>query len=164
MSVKNIAKYNANLQTSGKSLKHWYETSFLSPGLFSSNRPTGPIWSRSRIVCLCVCLLSPFHVLGFEAYFAPNSQNWMSKVFRDLESFGKSAGKKWSQNWTFLLWSGLKSQSKKKFVFCWFCLTKHGGNHVSRWIRDLWSKGISLIWRVSRCFWVFPLWNNFFRF
>ena len=28
---------------------------------------------------------------------------------------------------------------------CWFCLTKHGGNHASRWIRDLWSKGISLI-------------------
>ena len=25
------------------------------------------------------------------------------------------------------------------------CPTKHGGNHASRWIRDLWSKGVSLI-------------------
>ena len=31
------------------------------------------------------------------------------------------------------------------FCCCLFCLSKHGGNHASRWIRDLWSKGISLI-------------------
>ena len=35
---------------------------------------------------------------------------------------------------------------KKKIRF-WgiLCPTKHAGNHASRWIRDLWSKGISLI-------------------
>ena len=49
-------------------------------------------------VCVFVCCLSPFHVLDFEAYFAPTSQSRMSKIFRDSESLGKSAGKKWSQN------------------------------------------------------------------
>ena len=37
------------------------------------------------------------------------------------------------------------------------CPTKHGGNHASRWIRHLWSKGISLnlFLAVSEflCFW-----------
>ena len=89
---------------------------------FSSNRPTGQIRSSSRIVCLCVCLcvflFIPFHVVYFEAFFAPISQSWMFKVFRDSESSGKSAGKKWSQNWTFLLWCVLKSKRKKKFFLC----------------------------------------------
>ena len=76
-------------------MKSAYFTYFL----FSSNRPTGPIQSSSRNVCLLLFLcLSPFHVLDFEAYFAPISQSRMSKNFRDSESLGKSAGKKWSQN------------------------------------------------------------------
>ena len=95
-------------------------------------------------VCMYVCLsLLPIYALMY--MFAPTSRSRMSKIFRDSESLGKSSGKKWSQNWTFLLGSGLKSQCKKKFVFCWFCLTKHGWNHASKWIRDLWSKGITLI-------------------
>ena len=53
--------------------------------------------------CRFICLFVPFHVLDLEAYFAPTSQSRMSKMFRDSESLGKSAGKKWSQNWTFLL-------------------------------------------------------------
>ena len=66
---------------------------------------------------MCVCLCVPFHVVYFEAYFAPTSQNWMSKIFRDSESLGKSAGKKLSQNSTFLLGSGLKLPCKNKIVF-----------------------------------------------
>ena len=31
--------------------------------------------------CPSVSVLSPFHVLDFEAYFAPPSQSWMSKLF-----------------------------------------------------------------------------------
>ena len=46
----------------------------------------------------------------------------MSKIFRDMESLGKSAGKKWSQNWTFLLESGLKLPRNKKFFFADFAL------------------------------------------
>ena len=61
----------------------------------------GPLGRFDLVVAMSVCLfacLSPFHILDFEAYSAPTSQSWMSKIFRDLESFGKSAGKKWSQN------------------------------------------------------------------
>ena len=87
----------------------------------SLNQPTGPIRSSSRdvslYVCLCVCL-SPFHVLDFEASFAPTSRSRMSKFFG--ESLGKSAGKKRSQNWTFLLGSGLKSPRKQKVFFADF--------------------------------------------
>ena len=39
----------------------------------------------------------------------------MSNIFRDLESFGKNNGKKWSQIWTFLFENCLKSPRKKKF-------------------------------------------------
>ena len=90
---------------------------------FSSNRPTGPIRSSSCNVCvlLFVCL-SPFHVIDFEAYFDPTSRSRMSKIFRDLESLGKSAGKKWSQNWTFLLGGGLKLPRKKSLFFDDFAL------------------------------------------
>ena len=65
-------------------------------------------------VCGLVCPL--FHVLDFEADFAPTSRDRMSKIFRDSETLEKSAGKKWSQNWTFLLGSGLKLPRKQKFA------------------------------------------------
>ena len=77
-------------------------------------------------VCVSVCVSVPFRVVYFEAYFAPTSWSRMSTIFIDSESLGKSAGKKWSQNWTFLLGSGLKSPRKKKFFFvadfALFCL------------------------------------------
>ena len=135
-------------------------------------------------VCLCVCVsvcLFTFEV-PFKRLFALTSQSWMSNIFRDSESLGKSYRKKWSQIWTFLLESCLKSSRKRKFFFADFalqnmvettlhdgletsgrrayrkfwhisgirfwgipCPTKHGGNHASRWIRDLWSKGVLLI-------------------
>ena len=46
----------------------------------------------------------------------------MSNIFRDSESLGKSNGEKWSNIWTFLFGSGLKSPRKKKVFFCWLCL------------------------------------------
>ena len=51
-------------------------------------------------VLSCVCL-SPFHVLYCEAYYAPTSQSQSSKILENRKPLGKSAGKKWSQNWTF---------------------------------------------------------------
>ena len=114
---------------------------------FSKHRPFGLMLSISRFVrtyvCLYICLFN-FEV-PLNGLFAPTSQSRMSNIFRDSESLGKSNGKKWSHMWTFLFGSGLKSPRKKMCFFCWFCLTKHGGNHASRWIRDFWSKGISLI-------------------
>ena len=64
-------------------------------GLFSSTRPTGPIRSSSRnvrvSVCVSVCLFDvPFHVVYFEAYFAPTSRSRMSNIFIDSESLGKN--------------------------------------------------------------------------
>ena len=47
------------------------------------------------------------------------------------------------------------------FFFCWFCLTKHDGNHAFRWIRDLWSNVYRKFWYISRRFWVFPFWIIF---
>ena len=93
-------------------------------------------------VCLCVCSLRE---VPFNGLFAPTSWSRMSNIFRDSESLGKSNGKKWSQIWTFWFGSGLKSPCNYYYFFCWFCLTKHGGNHAFRWIRDLLLKGISLI-------------------
>ena len=81
----------------------------------------------------------------FKRLFAPTSRSRMSNIFRDSESLGKSNGKKCSQIGTFLFENCLKSPRKKKDIFCWFCLTKHAGNHASQWIRYLWSKGVSLI-------------------
>ena len=109
---------------------------------FTSFHRIGPLGRFDLVVaisvCLCLCVSVPFHVVYFEAYFAPTSQSWMSNIFRDSEFMGKSAGKKWSQNWTFILGCGLKSPRKKKFVFCWFCLIKHGGNNASQWITSGW--------------------------
>ena len=42
----------------------------------------------SLSVCLCVCV-SPFHVVVFEAYFAPISRSWMSKVLEIRNPWGK---------------------------------------------------------------------------
>ena len=70
-------------------------------------------------VRVSVCLFDvPFHVVDFEATF----RSWMSKNFRDSESLGKSAGKKWSQNRTFLFGCDLKSSRKKSLFFADFAL------------------------------------------
>ena len=71
-----------------------------SKSLFSKHRPSGEMLSISRFVhmcvclsvCLCVCLFT-FEV-PFSGIFAPIFQSRMSKTFIDLESLGKSNGKK----------------------------------------------------------------------
>ena len=50
--------------------------------------------SKCPYVCVLVCLFT-FEV-AFNGLFAPTSQSWMSKIFSDSESLGKSNGKKWS--------------------------------------------------------------------
>ena len=105
---------------------HTFSCSILPPHLlyfsgFSKHRPTRPMLSISRFVRLCVCpsvclfvCLFTFEV-PFNGRFAPTSQSRMSNIFRDSESLGKSNGKKWSQIWSFLFESGLKSLCKKSF-------------------------------------------------
>ena len=62
---------------------------------------------KSKCPSVCVSVCSLFEV-PFNHLFAPTSQSWMSKMFRDSESLGKSSGKKWSQIWTSLFQNGLK--------------------------------------------------------
>ena len=62
-------------------------------------------------VRLSVCVFT-FEV-PFKCLFAPTSWSGMSNIFRDLEFFGKSNGRKWSQI--------LKIAKQKKTVFFgWF--------------------------------------------
>ena len=75
--------------------------------------------SKCLSVCVSVCLF--VHLFTFEVPFkrllAPTSRSWMSNIFRDSKSLGKSSGKKWSQIGTFLFESGLKSRRKKSVCF-----------------------------------------------
>ena len=57
--------------------------------------------SKCPSVCLSVCVFT-FEV-PFKRLFVPTSRSWMSNIFRDLESLGKSNGKKWSQIGIFFL-------------------------------------------------------------
>ena len=67
-------------------------------------------------VCVSACLMS-FSCGIFWGLFCPHFPKSDVKIFRDSESLGKSAGKKWSQNWPLLLGCGLKSPRKKKVFF-----------------------------------------------
>ena len=102
--------------------------------IFSKHQPSGPMLSISWFVRLSVCVsvrLFTFEV-PFEHLFVPTSRSRMSTIFRsDLNIFVCKLSKIAAQYF---------------FVFfCWFCRTKHVENNASRWMRDLWSKGISLI-------------------
>ena len=100
----------------------------------SLGKSNGNKWSQIWAFLFENCLKSPrifflffsFTFFTFEVpfncLFAPTSWSRMSNIFRDSESLRKSNGQKWSNIWTFLLGSGLKSPRKKMFFFCWFCL------------------------------------------
>ena len=113
--------------------------------IFLKHRPSGPMLSISRNVrlpvCPCVCsllscrlnvFLPPLPKVGCPI-FLEIRHPWGKIMERSGVSFEHFVGKL------------SKIAAQKKSFFCWFCLTKHGGNHASRWIRDLWSKGVSLI-------------------
>ena len=96
-------------------------------------KSNGKKWSQLWTFLFENCLKSPRkkkfffpHFFTFEVpfngLFAPTSRNRMSNIFRDSESLRKSNGKKWSNIWTFLFGSGLKSHHKKKFFFAEFDL------------------------------------------
>jgi hypothetical protein len=96
--------------------------------VFSKHRPSGPmlsiIWNVRLSVCPSVHLFVRLSVCSLLRYrlnvFLPPQR--MSKIFRDSESLGKSNGKKWSQIWTFLFESCLKSPRKKNCFFGDFAL------------------------------------------
>ena len=88
------------------------------------------VWKLSKIASekkvFFLHFIHFFYLLRFSVFFnglfAPTYRSGMSNIFRDSESLGKSNEKKWSNIWTFLFGSGLKSPRKKKKNFCWFCL------------------------------------------
>ena len=84
-------------------------------------------WKLSKIAAQKKVFFFTFFVLlrfsiFFNGLFAPTSRSRMSNIFRDLESLRRSNGKKWSNIWTFLFGSGLKSPRKKNFFFAEFAL------------------------------------------
>ena len=82
------------------------------------------VWTPQKYfkesVCLSVSVFT-FEV-PFKRLFAPTSQSWMSRNFKDSESFGKSNGKKWSQIWNILIIKGVKLPCNTFFyIFLLFC-------------------------------------------
>ena len=78
------------------------------------------VWKVSKIAAqkkvfffTFFCLLR--FLVFFNDLFAPTSRSWMSNIFKDSESLGKSNGKKWSQIWKFLFENCLKLPRKKKY-------------------------------------------------
>ena len=147
-SAPKIPPKNKHLERSLKSFKnHWGG----GPGLentqikaaFSKHRPSGPMLSISQNVRLRV-RLSTFE-LPFKRLFAPTSQSRMSNIFVIWNSWVKVMERRGLRLEHFCLEVVLNCQTKKIVFFGGFCLTKHGGNHTSQWIRDLWLKGVSLI-------------------
>ena len=106
---------------------------------FSKHRPSGPMLSMSK--CPSVCLSVRPRVCSLLRYrlnvFLPRLPEVGCPIFFDIRN---PWGKVMERN-------GLRFKHfcLKVVKNCWFCLTKHGGNRASRWIRDLWSKGVSLI-------------------
>ena len=99
--------------------------------IFSKYRPSGPMLSISRNVRLCVsmsvcpyvCPCVHFEVT-FKYLFVPTSKSWMSKVFRNLESFRKHDKEKWSQTRKIFLLKDVKLPHKKSFFLGKFCFTE----------------------------------------
>ena len=122
----------------------------------------------------------------FKGPFAHTSRCQMSKIFRYLESLGKSNGKKWSQIWTFFLKNCVKITRKKSFlrifVICslrlkvfltplpevqcpilfWFSesLGKSNGKKWSQIVRLLLRKGLHLPRKKSSFFWRIVFFKN----
>ena len=88
------------------------------------------VWKLSKIAVQKKFFSSFFSVFfGFRSFltvfFAPTSRSRMCNIFRDLESLGKSNGKKWSQIWTFLFENCLKLPRKKVYSLTFSLLRYH---------------------------------------
>ena len=107
----------------------------------------GDFWSKVEMsVCLSVCpsvCLFTFEV-PFKRLFAPTPRSQMSNIVRDPESLGKVMERS-GLRFEIFCSKIVRNCRAKKRVFWRFCLTKHSGNHASRWIRDFWSQDVSLI-------------------
>ena len=93
-------------------------------------------------VCPFVCSLLSYRL----NVFFPPLHKVGCQIFLEIQNHWGKVMERSGLRSKFFVWKWSKiAAQKKSFFFCWFCLTKHGGNHASQWIRDLWSKGVSLI-------------------
>ena len=132
-------------------------SALLADAIYKSKYP-----SVCRCVCVFVCLFT-FEV-PFNGLFAPTSGSRMSNFFLVLESLGKSNGKKWSNIWTFLFGSGLKSPHKKKYFFADFAFQNMVETTLPDGLEISGRRMYCLFWHISRRFWVFAFWIIFFSF
>ena len=128
--------------------------------------------SKYPSVCLSVCLsvCPPVCLFTFEEpfkrLFAPTSRSWMSNIFRDSESLGKSNGKKRSQIWTFFVGSGLKSPRKKKVFFLCadFAFKNMVKTTLCDWLVTFGQRAYLYFLHIIRLFWVFAFRMIFYVF
>ena len=118
--------------------------------VFSKHRPSGPMLSISRNVHMCVCLSVCLFVCSFLRYrltvFLPPLPEVGCPKFLEIRNpRGKVMERSGLRFDNFCLVLSKIAAHKKFFCCCWFYLTKHGRNHTSRRIKDLWSKSVSLI-------------------
>ena len=136
---------------------------FLVQYVFKASALWADAFYKSKCSCVCPCVRLFTFEVPFKCLCAPTCQSRMSKNFKDSESFVKSNGKKWSQIWTFLFGSGLKSPRKKSLCFCLFCRKK-----------TCWEPSFPMDERplvegyianfdifISRRFWTFAFWMIF---
>ena len=110
-------------------------------------------------VRLCVCLF--IFEVPFNGLFAPTSWSRMSNIFRGSETLGKSNGKKWSNIWTFLFGSGLKSPRIFFFFFDKFALQNMVETTLPDGLETSGQRAYRLFWHISRRFWVLAVWMIF---
>ena len=113
------------------------------PIFLEIRNPSGKVMERSGLIFEHFCLKvvknrrakKSFFSLTFFTFevpfnglFAPTSRSWMSNIFRDLESLGKSNGKKWTHVHIFVQkWSKVAARKKSFFLLIlpWSTLLWH---------------------------------------
>ena len=149
-----IARQKTRTHFNGPFLKKWdltikkVQKNWTLIVVFPDFHQIGPLGRFDLViamsVCLCVCL-SLFMWYILRPILPPLPKVQYPKFLEIRNPWGKVLERSGIRIENFVgMWSKIAAQ-KKVFFCCWFCLTKHGGNHASRWIRDLWSKVISLI-------------------
>ena len=110
------------------------------------------LWADAfyKSICPSVCLSMCLSVCSLLRYrftvFLPTLPEVGCEIFLDIRNPWWKVMERSGLTFEHFFWEVvLNCRAKKSFFFCWFCLTKHGGNHTSQWIRDLWLKGVSLI-------------------
>ena len=127
--------------------------------LFSKHHPSGPMLSISQNVRVSVCSLMRYRL---NVFLPPLLKVGCSKFLEIRNPWGKVMERSGLRFEHFSL--EVVQNRRDIFFFFRFCNTKHVENHAFRWMRDLWSKGISLILAYLQMFLSFCVLEDFLRF